>query len=652
MSFYGVSNDEFFQKQAQKRIAGYGLTEEDASTLGIEVLNPSETARRKLFSGAAIPALRIPYWEPLTGEEMDDGKGHTYFRARRMDDRPDLGKYYQRSGTVPRVYFPRLGIDWGKIIADAKIPLIITEGEFKAAKACKEGFNTIALGGVDSVSSGKRGIAFLPDLDQFYWTERPVAIIYDSDLDTNSRVQNALQKLANEVLKRGGKPSKVLLPKGNKKVGLDDYLIAEGRDNLQVLIDAAEPISFGWRTLYTTGPTGPHKHVANVLIALENAPELEGKFRYDKMSWQVSTPTGLLQDEDVVQLQKWLQAEGGLPTIGNKITYEGIALHARDNGYDPLQELLEAQVWDGAARLDHWLVSYLGVEDGPYTRLVGVKFLLGLVDRALHPGCKMDYVLMLYDPQQGTLKSTACEVLAIRPEWFTDQLPDIASRDKDLSQNLVGKLVVELPELHALRAKDVEAQKSFFSRREEKYRPSYGRADVIRPRRNVFIGTTNQREMLHDVTGNRRYWPVTTGRIEIDALRRDMLQIYAEAIVRLKGGELPYPDEEQRALIAAVGRDYVVEEPLAEIIGKWLKEHQDRTTDGYFFFEFSGNRPKFAGTMPDHMPLTSTAIMIHALGMDAERIGRGSNRVGMAMAQLGYSKLKSHGNLVWKRARG
>jgi hypothetical protein len=311
---------------------------------------------------------------------------------------------------------------------------------------------------------------------------------------------------------------------------------AAGARELKRIWDKAD--SKAWLNRCQQYPEGGlRSNLANAMIALREAPELHGMFAYDEMlrapllladlpGRAGPQPPRPVCDPDVTGVQEWMQLVG-FRTMSKDTVHQGVDLCAFEQPFHPVRDYLAGLSWDGEERLPSWLHSYLGADDTAYTRGIGVMFLVSMVARVMKPGCKADYMLVLEGPQ-GTRKSTACAILA--GDWYSDNLPDIRSGGKDVSQHLNGKWLIEVAELSALDKAEAAALKAFITRSEERYRPSYGRKEVIEPRQCVFIGTTNKTAYLRDETGGRRFWPVAVGIIDTDALIRDRDQLFAEAV--------------------------------------------------------------------------------------------------------------------------
>lgn len=254
---------------------------------------------------------------------------------------------------------------------------------------------------------------------------------------------------------------------------------------------------------------------------------------------------------------------------------DGLRAAAYRNTRHPLREwLAETEAtWDGVPRLDQWLTTYLGVEPTPYSEAVGAIFLTAAVRRARQPGCKFDELMVLEGPQ-GIEKSTAVATLCPVREWFSEDFT-VSMDSKQLLEATHGKWLVEAPELSKLNVSEVEHVKHLLSRQWDRARMAYERTPTERGRQWVGFATVNTDQYLSDPTGNRRFWPVRCGVVDVAAIERDRGQLWAEAAQREAAGASIRLPAALWALAAVEQDERVVIDPLMEILAEAIGHYEN-----------------------------------------------------------------------------
>jgi predicted P-loop ATPase len=402
-------------------------------------------------------------------------------------------------------------------------------------------------------------------------------------------------------------------------------------DNIVRLADLQSRGGPAWLEDCVKGETGrPLSVLASVLIGLR--AELPTAFAFDQM---LSAPLLMepiadvesftprpCTDVDVGIVQERLQRLG-LKRISKDVAHQAIDVRAHECRFHPVRNYLNGLDWDGVRRLADLFPVYFGSDASDYARAIGRMFLTSMVARIMSPGCKADHLPVIEGPQ-GTLKSSACAVLG--GQWFSDALPDVTS-GKDVSQHLRGKWLVEVSEMHAMSRAEATQLKAFITRSVERYRPSFGRKEVIEPRQCVFVGTTNRDTYLRDETGGRRFWPIRAGIIDVDALARDRDQLFAESVAHYREGGRWWPDKEfERIHIEPKqAARYESDDAWEETISGYLETH-DRVTVG--------------------------EIARDALSIETPRIGTADQRrITAAMQRIGWRREHPEGKTDWQGKR-
>lgn len=317
----------------------------------------------------------------------------------------------------------------------------------------------------------------------------------------------------------------------------------------------------------------------NINLIIQNDPRIKNAFKLNSfdnkryviksLPWRKIQGLDLLKDVDYSGVRNYIECVYGI-TSSQKID-DALALEFEKRKFHPIIDYLKSLSWDGIERIDTLLIDYFGADDNEYTRAAIRKSLCAAVARVFEPGIKFDMALILVGAQ-GTGKSTFIKKLG--KDWFSDTFTTV--QGKEAFEQIQGAWLIEMAELSGLRKAEVETVKHFITKREDSFRPAYGRVVETYKRQCIFFGTTNTRDFLHDPSGNRRFVPIDvkpeliTKSVFEDLTPNEIDQIWAEAYnLYLLGEPLYFNDAETKIAYTEQRKHSEVDERLG-IVEEYL----------------------------------------------------------------------------------
>lgn len=361
-------------------------------------------------------------------------------------------------------------------------------------------------------------------------------------------------------LARKDKDVKRLLAEETQAAAKYDFVEVEDEEYFDDEPEAVEGDQYdnSWMTELEADKRGTYfSSSTNISLIFKHDPRLKEAFKqnifdskryvFRTLPWRAVKKPEPIKNVDYSGIRNYIETLYGITGV-QKID-DALALEFEKHSFHPVKDYLSGLKWDGVERVDYLLMDYFGMVDNAYTRESIRKCLVGAVARIFNPGCKFDLVLTIIGPQ-GCNKSTFIDKLG--KDWYSDSFTTV--HGKEAFEQLQGAWIIEIAEMSGFRKADNEAIKLYISKRVDTFRPAYGRSPEDFPRQNIFIATSNTRNLFTDPTGGRRFMPGDV--VPEDALKSvwhdldgEVDQIWAEAVALYKRGEPLYlsPEAEEIA---------------------------------------------------------------------------------------------------------
>jgi putative DNA primase/helicase len=512
------------------------------------------------------------------------------------------------------------------IKADSLNSVFMEEGNAVMAANVAVAINGVYGWRTSQTYDDKKSTVPLPELSEIPIKNRQIVICFDSDIKTNPKVKLAAITLADYLSAKEATSVSFCILDSDGKIGIDDF-IRDGK-TWQDIQNCLEPVPTKEKRgadekklhFTTNEDESPISNISNVLLAIRKGKGFDDTYK-DLFTEQVIFKGNPIKDSDAPSACEFLERTYGFKSVRKDIMSDAIDLVANENKRNTLTDYLNGLQWDGIARIEQSFVYLLGAEDTEYNASISKNFWLMLAARGLFPGCKCDNMIVI-EGKQGDKKSVFLKTIG--GKLFKEVRSAMSS--KDFCHEISGTWIASIAELEAMKSsKSIESIKAIITTDSDHFRPPYGRNVIDRPRQCIFVGTTNQDEYLNDITGNRRFWPVISTKIDIEETKIIKDQCLAEAVKLIKDGDPWW-------LVPETAKD----EQLQRL------EHD----------EWMGRVEDFVSRRNDSSEFSSAEVWTEESGFGRHLADYGKSeqmRVAKCLTKLGFTKSTDSGRKFWAK---
>lgn len=349
-------------------------------------------------------------------------------------------------------------------------------------------------------------------------------------------------------------------------------------------------------------------------------------FRFNELTTQVEVSEDGSQFKPLTEhLLNTLYLETQAEGLEVKLTDLRILLNSEHTpSFHPFRSFMEAlPAWDGEDRLTGLAER---VSKDPVWVMGFKRWMLGLA--AQWQGKELAYgnnlAPILVSRKQGLRKSSFCKLLM--PErllqYYTDKYDLNAASKAEQKMAFYG--LINLDEFDRYSDRQHATLKNLMQLTALTFRRAYFVHATHYARMSSFIATSNQKELLTDPTGSRRFLCVeVTEEIDCSPLQHE--QLFAQLASMLAAGERHWFTKEEEALIQKNNEPFQKRDEVENVVLRLFKVPQEYDEVSFVSSsEIFRNLTKCYPTEMKGMSMTKLGKTLFALGFEKKHSNQGS----------------------------